>query len=90
MTTDSNHNDSYEYIAKFINPILKPCPFCGSSASLYVTVDNKHYAYVRCDGSFLPADGGKSCYAQIAPYGARYKTIAKAVDAWNRRVDTHE
>lgn len=83
-------SESYEQIAREINPKLKPCPFCGSSASLYYTTDNKHLAYVRCNGTVLPADGGKSCYAEIAPYKARYRTAEEAIEAWNRRFHRYD
>jgi len=63
-------------------PELLPCPFCGSTATLYHTNDNHHSPFVVCDGA-IRTDGQPPCYAQIQPW--RYKTDEEAIAAWNRR-----
>lgn len=67
------------------NPLLKPCPFCGDTASLWETNDNHHYWWASCDGA-IKTDRTKSCYGCIYPYKACYKTKEQAIEAWNRRV----
>lgn len=63
---------------------LKPCPFCGNTARLCHTTDNKHSPFVACDGA-VQANGTKSCFACLYPW--RYETDEEAIEAWNRRVD---
>ena len=48
---------------------LKPCPFCGGEASMYIAYDDGYY--VCCDecGCGLPV----------------YNTEEEAIEAWNRR-----
>jgi len=62
---------------------LKPCPFCGSSAS----VEPRRDAYiVRCDARFLPNATGKLC-----PINGRTRgnaTREEAIAQWNTRVAT--
>ena len=49
---------------------LKPCPFCGGEASMYIAYDDGYY--VCCDecGCGLPV----------------YNTEEEAIEAWNKRV----
>lgn len=61
---------------------LKPCPFCGDTATLWHTQDNHHSPYVKCDGS-VKTDGTKKCFATQYPWN--FKTDKEAIDAWNRR-----
>ena len=61
---------------------LKPCPFCGDTATLWHTTDNHKSPYVQCDGS-VKTDGSNKCFACIYPWN--YKTDEEAIEAWNRR-----
>lgn len=68
---------------KTMNDIeLKPCPFCGGEAELIYSNDNHHKPYIACKfGSMLTP----KCSAYNT-YQWNYKTVAEAVEAWNRRV----
>ena len=56
---------------------LKPCPFCGGEAELYVT---KHIP----DGNdYTPRCKRKDCAGRLTKKYAYYQT--KAIYAWNKR-----
>ena len=60
---------------------LRPCPFCGQTASLIEHIDrlsSKPYFYVSCNHY--------ECTCR--PITRWYKTPDKAIEAWNRRSDT--
>lgn len=65
-----------------LSKTLKPCPFCGASATLWFTNDNHHSPYVECDGA-IQTNRTKSCFACQCPW--RFKTVEDAIAAWNRR-----
>lgn len=59
---------------------IKPCPFCGSTASVY----NARYfkrRYVMCDN--YPSYPDNPCFR---PMTIEYDTEEEAIIAWNRRV----
>lgn len=63
---------------------LKPCPFCGSKASLCSPADRHGRFYVACMGS--------DCWCAMGEYydpdgmpDHRYYTDEQAIEAWNTR-----
>ena len=62
---------------------LKPCPFCGSSATTTDTLLEPHWwaTSINCDGVH-----GHICAAQMIAGGdTRESAHEAAVNAWNRR-----
>ena len=57
---------------------LKPCPFCGGYAEMYVT---KH---IPSGMDYTPRCRDTSCCGRLTK---KYTAIETAVYAWNRRVD---
>lgn len=55
---------------------LKPCPFCGSKATLHERTDG---FYVDCASQYR--------FCTVLPSTWIYKTEEDAIEAWNRRVD---
>ena len=53
---------------------LKPCPFCGCGAEMFVRGDDRYTA--RC----------RSCFCGTG----EYKDPGRASEAWNRRVDDEQ
>jgi Lar family restriction alleviation protein len=69
-----------------MNTDLKPCPFCGSPASLTALNGTNHYAfpYIECGG--CPARMTHDTYTMP---GAKLPDLMEAVVAnWNRRSET--
>lgn len=71
---------------------LKPCPFCGSEASIKtdelknVPDDDAFYSYVICE----KCGSTGQIIVSINEYGKHIgieKTTAQAIEAWNRRVE---
>lgn len=63
-------------------PELKPCPFCGSKATLH-----------RDSWEDRPGHKAVAYWVRCAPCGscsAEHHTPEKAAAAWNRRVDDAE
>ena len=69
-------------MADVYNPELKPCPFCGSKATLQSgRLDGTHMTYwVQCD-----VDKGVLC--PCVPYTYDCDTAEEVVEAWNRRAN---
>lgn len=71
MNTDLNK--------KYANK-LKPCPFCGSQASINLLGD---MSYVECT----------KCYGTLTEYGDNFRTISEEdlietiIQKWNTRVN---
>lgn len=57
-----------------MEPILKPCPFCGRSAVID-RLGNKHY------GDMF----GVSCIGCFGEISVRFETEQRAAEAWNKR-----
>ena len=53
---------------------LKPCPFCGCGAEMFVRGDDRYTA--RC----------RSCFCGTG----EYKDPRRASEAWNRRADNEQ
>ena len=64
---------------------LKPCPFCGGEAIVFVAQDHGvRVACINCVcGTFWAQDSSTAVFAN------KPSAIARVVDAWNRRM-THE
>ena len=71
---------------------LKPCPFCGEPAKLYV--DDKGVR-VMCTGIFMKDCGCcTDLYSDVSHYNgitgwidAKDTAVERAIKAWNRRVN---
>ena len=69
---------------------LKPCPFCGSEARLYVSEGG---VCVMCTGGFKKGCGCQTSWYRddCHPYGlddwrkAKKTAVDKAIESWNRR-----
>ena len=57
-------------------PDLKPCPFCGGQAILFV------HTFHKLNDSY--SVGCSKCQAHTYSF---YDTIGTAIDAWNRRAN---
>ncbi len=71
-----------------MNEELLPCPFCGFSASLLVSVDQAITTYIAYDFKVQCND----CYAEGTSFKAPHnsnivKAITDARAAWNKRVE---
>lgn len=56
---------------------LKPCPFCGGEADIFTSAE---VGYLRSNGFTVRCC---NCFCGTG----MYKDIARAKEAWNRRVD---
>lgn len=71
---------------------LKPCPFCGEQARLYVAEGG---VCVMCTGSFSKGCGCRTDWYSDTNYSdgtegwrkTKHTAIERAVIAWNRRAD---
>ena len=62
---------------------LKPCPFCGSSATLE---DNRLVWFVRCDGCGAVVMGDRAPEPEVEMPGEYWDPFRQsAIDHWNRR-----
>lgn len=59
---------------------LKPCPFCGSKAKIFDTMDGEWY--VSCSQSEYQETG---IICSCIPSTWIYDTKEDAIEAWNRR-----
>lgn len=60
---------------------LKPCPFCGGEATVFVSGEGG--VYVICTKCFIRTQTLVDTLAYSKPTNAVYKVV----DQWNRRVD---
>lgn len=59
---------------------LKPCPFCGGKVyPVYRSRTNRHYIYHYAKK--------KPCAIDTIELTDKIKTLAGAIEAWNRRAD---
>ena len=66
-----------------VEPTLKPCPFCGDAANMFVQLIEPHWwaAEIDCCGIYKHA-----CSARIVSQGdTRQEAIDNAVRNWNMR-----
>ncbi len=56
---------------------FKPCPFCGSKATLHERTNGKFYVDCAMQLGFCA----------VMPSTWEYKTEEEAIEAWNRRAD---
>ena len=61
-------------------PELKPCPFCGGNAAVYVDVGVK----VICQNCHIQTEPLKDMISACGVWGNATKSV---VDAWNGRVN---
>lgn len=61
---------------------LKPCPFCGGTATTYPRTCNKDTKYNPADRAF-PIVRCTQCFAEVC--GKDWGEPATAIAAWNRR-----
>lgn len=71
-------------------PILKPCPFCGGEAEMYVDTDSVmgKFWYIRCKKCYCRGTGVYEFGKQLEPqeeYAAIIGAWERATKAWNRR-----
>lgn len=57
---------------------LKPCPFCGGKVQVYYTSEFRSHFVVHAED--------KPCWVLMPLMIRRAKSLAEAVEAWNRRV----
>lgn len=69
-----------------INSVLKPCPFCGGKAVLFV----EHGVQVMClsCGIGTPKITDR-INRTVSQDGIVTSSIDRVIEAWNRRVDTN-
>ena len=73
-------------------PELKPCPFCGEEARLYVSEGG---VCVMCTGGFSKGCGCRTGWYSDDSYidgingwrKVKETAVNRAISAWNRRVD---
>lgn len=67
------------------NEELKPCPFCGGTASVQM-IDPRLYRPSRNHPFTVVCDGCDLLFGYDVDYGGRFDSGAEAIEAWNRRV----
>lgn len=69
-----------ERIEPYDNAELKPCPFCGSKATIDIIPPHKYYFVDMPDyggGAFIECTGCSCCYSR--------STAEEAIKGWNTR-----
>lgn len=57
---------------------LKPCPFCGERVTIYYSSAKKGFF-------FMHRRNGECILLTPSPIVGKYKSLAEAYEAWNRR-----
>lgn len=66
---------------------LKPCPFCGGEATP-IYYDLPQDSYYTSNVYYLNKRGSIKCKKCEIALPRIYRTVSKAAEVWNRRVDT--
>lgn len=72
------------------DPRLLPCPFCGSSAAVYMARPKCYAVTCLAYTETFTEKWDKSkiyCYCRIGGDGLEYDSINSAVKAWNQRIN---
>ena len=69
-----------------INSVLKPCPFCGGEAVLFVE-NGVQVMYVSCGVRTSSTD--KIYQKGVLQERTATSSVDKVIEEWNRRVDTN-
>lgn len=70
-----------------INSVLKPCPFCGGEAVLFV----EHGVQVMClsCGVRTSSKSDRIYQKRVSQERVATSSVEQVIEEWNRRVDTN-
>lgn len=69
---------------KSINSVLKPCPFCGGKAVLFVE-SGVQVIYLSC-GVRTSSKADMICQKRASQESAATSSVEQVIEEWNRRV----